>query len=96
MDEHQKFCIDEAQYHLNRANELLTEGLRDPKKHHDETKQFYATMAKVFPLMILLQQYNEPQPLGSETGDNLSDTLSSTQSDEDSFVPVTPPHRSES
>jgi hypothetical protein len=96
MDEHQKFCIEEARYHLNRANELLTDGLQDPKKYHDEAREFYGILAKMFPLMILMQQCGGPQPLGSETGDNLSDTLSSTQSDEDSFVPVSPPHRSES
>jgi hypothetical protein len=96
MDEHQKFCIEEARYHLNRANELLTDGLQDPKKYHDEAREFYGILTKMFPLMILMQQCGGPQPLGSETGDNLSDTLSSTQSDEDSFVPVSPPHRSES
>jgi hypothetical protein len=96
MDEHQKFCVSEALHHINMACEILTEGLQDPKKYHDETKETYKVMAKMFPLMILMQQCGGPQPLGSETGDNLSDTLSSTQSDEDSFVPVSPPHRSES
>ncbi len=32
MNKYERFCVDEAQYHLNRAQELLTEGLRGPKK----------------------------------------------------------------
>lgn len=95
MNEYEKFCVDEAQYHLNRARELLTDGLRDPKKYHDETKTFYQLMTKVFPLMVLLQQ-NESQPRDPETEENLLDTLSSTQSDSDSFEPVTQPYHLDS
>jgi hypothetical protein len=92
MDEHVKFCVDEAKYHLDRANELLTEGLRDPKKYHDEAKKFYRAMAKFFPFMILLQSF-EPQLPDLETEDSLSDTQSSMTSDEDSYAPATPPRR---
>jgi len=91
MDEHTQFCVEEAKYHLQRANELLTEGLCNPKKYHDEATQFYTMMAKLFPFMILLQSSEPPLP-DQETEDNLSDTQSSVSSDEDSYVPVTPPH----
>ena len=94
MNRYEKFCVDEAQYHLNRAQELLTEGLRDPKKYYKEGKEFYRMMAKLFPLMILLQ-HNEPQLLDQEMEESLSDTLSSTQSDSDSFEPATPSDQSE-
>lgn len=96
MNRYEKFCIDEAQYHLNRARELLTEGLRNPKKYYDEGQEFYRMMAKLFPFMILIQQYSEPLPRDLETEGNLSDTQSSIQSDSDSFVPVTPPRHLES
>jgi len=97
MDKYSQFCVDEAKYHLQRANELLTEGLEDPKKYYDEAQQFYKIMTKLFPFIVLLQgQYTESQPDDPETEDNLSDTQSSVQSDEDSYVPVTPPAHSES
>jgi hypothetical protein len=93
MNKYERFCVDEAQYHLNRAQELLREGLRDPKRYYDEGQEFYKVMAKVFPLLILLQQCNGPQLPDQEMEESLSDTLSSTQSDSDSFEPVTPSDR---
>jgi hypothetical protein len=97
MDKYNQFCVDEAKYHLQRANELLTEGLQDPKKYYDEAQFFYKMMARLFPFFVLLQgQYTEPQPDDSETEDSLSDTQSSIQSDEDSYEPVTPLDHSES
>jgi hypothetical protein len=93
MDKYREFCVREAQYHIDRARELLSDGLRDPKKYYDEAQEFYKVMAKMFPLMILLQQCNEPQLPDQEMEESLSDTLSSTRSDSDSFEPVTPSDR---
>ena len=90
MNKYEKFCIDEAQYHLNRAQELLTEGLRDPKKYYDEGQEFYTVLAKMFPFIVLLQQCAAPpHPDQGESG-SLSDSHTSIQSDEDSYAPVTP------
>jgi hypothetical protein len=97
MDKYKQFCVDEAKYHLQRANELLTKGLEDPQKYYDEAQNFYKIMAKLFPLIVLLQgQYTESQLDDSETEDSLSDTQSSIQSDEGSYEPVTPLDHSES
>jgi hypothetical protein len=90
MNEYEKFCVDEADYHLQRARELLTEGLCNPKKYHDECKEFYRILAKVLPFMILIQ-HNESLHHDSETEESSPGTPSSTQSDEDSFEPATPP-----
>lgn len=90
MNEHEKFCVDEANYHLQRAQELLTEGLRNPKKYHDESKQFYGMLVKLLPFMVLIQ-HNESLRPDSETVESLPDTPSSTQSDSGSFEPATPP-----
>lgn len=90
MNEHEKFCVDEANYHLQRAQELLTDGLRNPKKYHDESKQFYGMLVKLLPFMVLIQ-HNESLRPDSETEESLPDTPSSTQSDSGSFEPATPP-----
>ena len=88
MTEYEEFCVSEALHHINMAREILTDGLKDPKKYHDETKETYKVMAKLFPLMILLQQNGLQLPdQGME--ESLSDTLSSTQSDSGSFEPAT-------
>ena len=96
MNKYEKFCIDEAQHHLDRARDLLTEGLKNPKKYYDEGQEFYQMMVKMFPFIVLLQQCNALQPRDSDEGGNLSSTQSSVPSDEDSFEPVTPTDRSES
>ena len=80
MTDYEEFCVSEALHHINMAREILTDGLKDPKKYHDETKETYKVMAKLFPLMILLQ-HNGLQLPDQETEESLSDTLSSTQSD---------------
>jgi hypothetical protein len=90
MNEYEKFCVEEAEYHLQRAREILTEGLRNPKKYHDESKEFYGMLVKLLPFMVLLQ-HNESPHHDSETEESLPGTPSSDLSDEDSFEPVTPP-----
>ena len=93
MTDYEEFCVSEALHHINMAREILTDGLKDPKKYHDETKETYKVMAKLFPLMILLQ-HNGLQLPDQGTEESLSDTLSSTQSDSGSFEPVTPSDQS--
>jgi len=95
MDEYTQFVLDEAKFHMNAARELLTESIKDPEKHYRETKKFHATLAKLFPFMVLLQSFEPPLP-DVDMGDSLSRTQSSTQLDSDSFAPATPPHHSES
>jgi hypothetical protein len=93
MTDYEEFCVSEALHHINMAREILTDGLKDPKKYHDETKETYKVMAKLFPLMILLQ-HNGLQLPDQGMEESLSDTLSSTQSDSGSFEPVTPSDQS--
>jgi hypothetical protein len=86
MNEYEKFCVEEAEYHLQRAQELLTEGLRNPKKYHDESKEFYKMLAKVLPFMVWIQ-HNESLRPDSETEESLSDTPSSSQSSSSNYEP---------
>ena len=86
MNEYEKFCVEEAEYHLQRAQELLTEGLRNPKKYHDESKEFYKMLAKVLPFMVWIQ-HNESLHPDSEMEESLSDTPSSSQSSSSNYEP---------
>ena len=96
MNNYEKFCVEEAEFHLRRAQEILTEGLKEPKKYYDERREFYKVMANVFPFIVLLQQYGAPQPPDQDESESLSDSQRSVQSDEDSYVIDTPPRHSES
>jgi len=90
MDKYQQFCIDEATYHLDRSKDILTKSIEDPKKYYDEMQEFYRKLAKLFPLMIMLEHI-ESHTHDLETEGSLSRTQSSTQLDSDSFAPATPP-----
>jgi hypothetical protein len=90
MNNYEKFCVEEAEFHLRRAQDILTEGLKDPKKYYDERREFYKVMANVFPFIVLLQQCGAPQPPDQDEEGNLSDTQSSVGSSEGSYVPATP------
>ena len=84
MNEYEKFCVDEANYHLQRAQELLTDGLRNAKKYHNETKEFYKILAKVLPFMVWIQ-HNESLLPDQETEESLSDRPSSSQSSSSNY-----------
>ena len=90
MNKYEKFCVDEAADHIQRANELLTEGLKDPKKYYDEAQSFYAVLVKLFPLIVLLNQRDESRPPDQVEEGNLSDSQSSVGSSEGSYATVTP------
>ena len=87
-------CVDQAKHHLKLVHELLEGAVLNPQTHYDDARTFYQTLWKVLPLMTLLQSF-EPQPPDPVEGGSSPDTLSSTQSSQDIFEPVTPSHQSE-
>jgi hypothetical protein len=89
MNEYEEFCIKEANYHLNRAREILTVDIKNPKQFYDETTEHYRNLAKLFPFMYLITQ-QECNELRDHDDQSLSDTQSSVSSASDSFVPATP------
>ena len=88
-------CINQAKHHLQLAHELLEGALVNPQKHYDDAHEFYQTLWKVLPLMVLLQSPELPLP-GPNGEENLPDTPSSVLSSQDIFEPVTPSRPSES
>jgi len=90
MNVYEQFCVDEAKFHLNKANEILTKEMQDPKKYYDETLKSYKDLARLFPF-ILAMRYAELHTDVPETEESLSDTQSSTQSSDDNYDPVPQP-----
>ena len=84
MNVYEQFCVDEATFHLNKANEILTKEMKDPKKYYDETLKSYKDLARLFPF-ILAMRYAELHTDDPETEESLSDTQSSSQSSEDNY-----------
>ena len=71
------YCIKEVIFHLDRAKHILEEGLKDPQRYEQESKQSYEVMAKAFPMMLLFSQLTAPSS---------SDDSDSIASDEDSYA----------
>ena len=90
VNRYEEYCLRESKYFLNRAQEAIDACREDPKKYYDESTEHYRHLSKLFPFMLMIQ-YSESQRHDSETEENLSETLSSTQEDSDSFAPATPP-----
>jgi hypothetical protein len=88
-------CLEEARTLLHRAQEILQAAVLDPQTHYEESRRFYRNLARVLPLMVVLESFGPPPPDPGEVG-NSPDTPSSDQSDEDNYVPATPPRHSES
>ncbi len=46
------YCIKEAAWHIERANEILREGLSDPERFREESQKTYKTMAPFVATMM--------------------------------------------
>ena len=86
-------CLEEARTLLQRAREILQAAVLDPQTHYTESQRFYHNLARILPLMVLLESVSPPPPAPGEVG-NSPDTPSSDLSDEDSYEPATPPRHS--
>lgn len=84
------YCIEEVNTLIGRIREIIHGTLTNPEAQYQESLQFYRNLSQILPLMVLLQSFESP-PLDHGTEENLPDTPSSSQSDEDSFRPATPP-----
>lgn len=89
-----QYCMEQAKFHLNAAQQVLEAAVLDPQKEYDDAQEFYQMLWKVLPMMVLIQTLAPPPP-GQVVEENSQDTQSSDQSDQDTFEPVTPSRPSE-
>ena len=54
-DKYRDFCLDDAIFHMKKAAEALSEGLKDPVAWYKTSQASTKVLAKVFPLVIALQ-----------------------------------------
>jgi hypothetical protein len=98
MNKYEKFCIEEAAFYMDKARDILTEEMKDPKKYYDEMIDTYKHLTKMFPFIIFTRftepgsvQYTEPPQNRPSPEESLSDTQSSDQSSEDNYDTVSQP-----
>jgi len=87
-------CMEQAKFHLKTAHELLEAAVLGPQTQYDDDRAFYQKLARVLPLMVLMQTFESPPPDQVEE-ENLPDTPSSVLSSQDIFEPATPSRQSE-
>jgi uncharacterized protein YfkK (UPF0435 family) len=81
MDIYYKFCLEEIKFHTEKINEIINEGIKDPKKYYSESKSEWKKIYQMIPIMYYLNQCSESQDSHSTSEENLSDTPSESKSD---------------
>jgi len=90
-----KHCMEQAKFHLKTTRELLEAAVIGPRRQYDDDRAFYQKLARVLPLLVLMQTFESPPPDLVEE-ENSPGTPSSVLSSQDIFEPVTPSRQSES
>ena len=89
-----QYCMQQAKFHLKTAHELVEAAVLGPQTQYDDDRVFYQRLARVLPLLVLMQTFESPPPAPVEE-ENLPDTPSSVLSSQDIFEPATPSRQSE-
>ena len=55
-EKHHDFCIDDAVFHLEKAQEALLEGMAQPKKWYEDALFTAKTFQKCMPFIYLVQE----------------------------------------
>ena len=85
-----QYCMDQANFHIRQAQELLEAAVLNPQTQYDDGREFYRNLARVLPLMVLAQSFGSP-PTDQEEVESSPGTPSSILSSQDIFEPDTPP-----
>ena len=56
MDIYYKFCLEEIKFHTEKINEIINEGIKDPKKYYSESKSEWKKIYQMIPIMYLMNQ----------------------------------------
>ena len=89
-DPYYNFCLEEIRFYTEKINEIINEGLKDPKKYYEESKSEWKKIYQMIPVMYMMNQCNESQGKNSDTVENLQGMPLETPSNVDSFVPALP------
>ena len=66
------FCLEEIKFHSDKIQEIIQEGLADPKGYYERQLGFMRDVAKALPLLALLP-HESPPAQHSETEENSQD-----------------------
>jgi hypothetical protein len=70
-DRYHDFCIDDAIFHIKKAQEALEEGLADPEAWYTSSKFTAKVLAKSLPFILAVQmQESQGEDQGSSSGES--------------------------
>ena len=73
-DPYYNFCLQEIKFHTDKINEIISEGLKDPKSYYQQSKSDWKKIYQMIPIMYYLNQYTESQEKSPASEENLSGT----------------------
>ena len=73
-DPYYNFCLEEIRFYTEKINEIIREGLKDPKKYYEESKSDWKKIYQMIPIMYYLNQRDELQEPHPVPEENLSGT----------------------
>lgn len=67
-----QFCLEEIKFHSDKIQEIIQEGLADPKGYYERQTVFMKDLAKALPFLALAT-HEQPLVQHSEMGGNSQD-----------------------
>ena len=58
-DPYYNFCLEEIKFYTEKINEIIKEGLKDPKTYYRESKSDWKKIYQMIPIMYLMNQVKE-------------------------------------
>jgi len=58
-DPYYNFCLEEIRFYTEKINEIIKEGLKDPKKYYEESKSEWKKIYQMIPVMYMMNQMEE-------------------------------------
>jgi len=58
-DPYYNFCLEEIKFYTEKINEIINEGLKDPKKYCENSKKEWEKIYKMIPIMYLMNQVED-------------------------------------
>ena len=62
-DPYYNFCLEEIRFYTEKINEIIKEGLKDPKKYYEESKSEWKKIYQMIPVMYMMNQIDDEKIL---------------------------------
>ena len=58
-DPYYNFCLEEIRFYTEKINEIINEGLKDPKSYYEESKSEWKKIYQMIPFMYYMNQMEQ-------------------------------------